>query len=216
MRGNRVSKSEFKAKVEYLFVLELCRHTPKQARSFLAGLDGNHEGIGDAIGSLGNKWILIEFKRDAQAITRERKEKFAPGIFGMAKNQLGPVSGHHLLIFGHASNEQSLSLAQCGYFDTAINHDNWNQVLTCGTDKESFNSYLEKYLQLRKPSKSLAGGVSVSAQDYAEVLGLDVNDNVVECHSLESYSRHFQLAKALSNEHTSRIGQRREERGYER
>ncbi|GAA5784861.1 hypothetical protein [Chitiniphilus shinanonensis] len=93
--------------VEYAFIFHLSRIIPTQTQGFIAALDGNHEAAGDVIGALGEKWIMIEFKRNINSITDERRNKFEPNQYEIAQTKLKDRDNHHLIIYGKLDEQEN-------------------------------------------------------------------------------------------------------------
>lgn len=183
--------------VEYTFILSLS----EASRLFLAPLDGDHERAGDALISAGSKWLLIEFKRDADSVISELK-KFEN--FNDAKIALGDQDGHHFLVYGLHTLNKRVSLGAITYFS----HKSPGSIaglLSSGTDLDSFSSYVEAFVSFKKRPKG-GGGSGQNFSDFSLVAGVTEEGNVVSCMSV----RDFGLARGLDlmkeSERTRSIG----------
>jgi len=81
--------------VEYNFVMSLA----SQNNLFLSPLDGNHEKAGDVVLGMSELWVMIEFKKDLDAVGSE-KIKFGNGNYERAKVALQGQDKHHHVIYG--------------------------------------------------------------------------------------------------------------------
>jgi len=151
---------------------------------FIAPLDGNYEKAGDAIFSNVNTWVLIEFKRDKSTISDELG-KFIN--YESAKSELEPIGSHHLIIYGDV--EGSDFLLKCRqYFsgkEVAI-----EKALVSGTEKDSFISYLRKFIEFKKTSKGGVGG-------YSFVAGVSSEGTVAKCMKVSEFAEALQLEQVL-------------------
>lgn len=165
--------------VEYFFVQKYV-----ELNMFIAPLDGDHEKAGDAIFSNVDTWVLIEFKRDNSTITDEIG-KFKN--YESAKSALEPIGSHHLMIYGDVENDNFLLKCR-QYFsgkDVAI-----EQALISGTDIDSYISYLRKFVEFKKTSKSGAGG-------YSFVAGVNSDGAVTKCMKVSEFAEALQLEQTL-------------------
>jgi hypothetical protein len=167
--------------VEYLFAI---RHI--EPKALFAPLAGKHEVGGDLMASKDDRWVLIEFKRHEESIGQELK-KFPNPVeetFAAAKAELQHRDGHHMFVYGYKGQTSALELRACTYFrksPVAV-----DVVLSRGVSVAEFNDYLTK---LRKhkdgSSKSGAGGYS---PNFASVLAVNGDGQVVHCEGIDSYS----------------------------
>jgi hypothetical protein len=171
--------------VEYKFVMEVAR----AERLFLAPLDGEHERAGDTIFSSNNRWVLIEFKKDAAAI-RTEMDKFVR--YSEAKAALSSSDSHHHIVFGKASSSSParLELCACTYFSEK-NCDTLD-ILASGKTFPEFKGYVEQYIKFKKSPRG-GGGTGMAMEDFALVAGVNADNNVVECLSLSEFQRQLGL-----------------------
>lgn len=171
--------------VEYQFVLLVA-----QARKlFLAPLDGAQERMGDAVLSTENRWVLIEFKKNATAIATE-KEKFVS--YQDAYDALSSSDAHHHIIYGQESKEsiQRLQLCSQTYFSGG-RHD-LAEILSSGIEYGEFKKYVEQYTEFKKAPKGESEG-GVTMDDLALVAGVNTDNNIAECLSLTEFQRELGL-----------------------
>lgn len=182
--------------VEYQFVLLVA-----QARKlFLAPLDGAQERAGDAVLSADNRWVLIEFKKNATSISTE-KEKFVS--YREAHAVLSSSDAHHHIIYGQESKEsiQRLQLCSQTYF-SGIRCD-LDGILSSGINYDTFKMYVERYTKFKKGPKGGSGG-GVTMDDLTLVAGVNTDNNIVECLSLTEFQR--QLGLELVQERKLELG----------
>jgi hypothetical protein len=167
--------------VEYEFVMLVSR----EKRLFLAPLDGEHERAGDAVFSSNNRWVLIEFKKNAATI-RTEKEKFVR--YAEAKATLSPRDDHHHIIFGQesAKNPSRLELRAQTYFSETSR--DLNGILSSGQSFSEFKAYVDQYIKLKKGPQG-GGGTGMTMEDLALVAGVNADNNVIECLSLSEFQR---------------------------
>lgn len=165
--------------VEYFFVQKYV-----DLKMFIAPLDGDHEKAGDAIFSNVNAWVLIEFKRDISTINDELN-KFTN--YQLAKSELEHIGNHHLIIFGGIEGgDFELKCKQ--YFSR--NDVEIIDALSSGTERDTFINYLERFVELKKTSKSGAGG-------YSFVAGVSNDGSVTKCMKVSEFAEALQLEQAL-------------------
>ena len=176
--------------IEYLFVV-----TYLNRESLMAPLDGNCEAGGDLVASHDDKWVLIEFKRNAGAIDDEVKKFAEPSedSFNEAKFLLGDDDGHHLLVFGEKGCSEPIELKACSYFrHQAVEPDG---VLGCGVSQEKFNRYLSDFLRFKLgEAEEGSGGRSL---DYSTVIAVNSNGEVTHCEGLIRYCAQMSLGPDL-------------------
>jgi len=190
--------------VEYMFVMSVfCKQGQQNQQSlFLAPLDGKQEQAGDAIFSSDNSWILIEFKKDFEAICSERG-KFDIESYSKAKKALSKSSGHHYIIFGQekSNHSEGLELVACPYFSEnggfVLDLD---KILKSGKKFSEFKSYVEQYIQFKKSSKNDTGtgtssgtSTGMTIEDFALVAGVNKEGKIVTCLSLSEFQRELEL-----------------------
>lgn len=170
--------------VEYEFVMLVAR----EKKLFLAPLDGAHEMAGDAIFSTNNRWVLIEFKKDAASIRTER-EKFIH--YAEAKSALSSKDAHHHIILGQQSAKGSPQLELCAQTYFSGKGANLNGILGSGQQFSEFSEYVQQYIKFKRGSRG--GGTGVTMDDFALVAGVNADNNVVECLSLSEFQRQLGL-----------------------
>jgi hypothetical protein len=179
--------------VEYLFILRAA----EAKKLFVMPLDGDQERAGDVIFSSGNRWMLIEFKKNAAAIFTE-KAKFTN--YDKAYAALSSRDAHHHIVYGEESKEsnQHLQLYAQTYFSGKPSKlsNAWSDSLAYGAFKE----YLEQYTKFKKGVKGGSGGLTIT--DYALVAGVNVDNHIVQCISLSEFQQHIGLE--LAQEHKQR------------
>jgi hypothetical protein len=184
-KRNYMSLRWWEKTVEYKFVMLVAQ----AEKLFLAPLDGNHERAGDAMFSSSNRWLLIEFKKDKDSISEE-KRKFIQ--YERAKKELESSDGHHYIVYGHASEETPRKLGLCSqtYFsDRSCNKS--DEILSSGTSYEKFADYIAKFTKFKKKLGGGGGGLSIG--DYELVAGLNSDNNIVECLSLADFQHQLDL-----------------------
>lgn len=165
--------------VEYYFVKKYV-----ELDYFVAPLDGYKEHAGDTILGNEDRWMLIEFKRDNSCIKNERL-KYAN--FEKARDALLKYSGHHIIIYGKASGSD-IDLVCQGYFSKKP--VDINQVLTIGTDIDSFFTYVRNLVTF----KSDAVG---SSDGFGLVAGISSDGKVTKCMRLSEFGHAIKLEKHL-------------------
>ncbi|WP_147275268.1 hypothetical protein [Thioalbus denitrificans] len=166
--------------VEYLFVV-----TCMKRDALMAPLDGNHEAAADLVAQQNDRWVLIEFKRDAQAIDDEVKKFAEPSVdsFESAKAALAHEDGHHLLVFGEKGDDQPIELKAFSYF----RHQTVDpkMALGCGVAQNQFNSYLSRFLYFKfGKAEEGSGGRSLN---YSTVVAVSSDGEITYCEGLANY-----------------------------
>lgn len=164
--------------VEYKFILSLS----EAGRLFLAPLDGDHERAGDAMLSAGHKWLLIEFKRNSDAISSE-VEKF--DNYAKAKEALKNRDGHHFLVYGVSTLNDRVGLGARTYFSDSSPKSLF-ELLAAGSDLQEFSLYVEEFVAFKKSSKG-GGGSGSQFADFALVAGIAEEGKVVSCMSVRDF-----------------------------
>jgi hypothetical protein len=179
--------------VEYTFILSLS----EADRLFLAPLDGDHERAGDAMLSSGNKWLLIEFKRNSDAISSEVK-KF--DNYDKAKKELEKQDGHHFLVYGISTLNKRIALGARTYFSDA-SPKSLPELLDAGSDLSEFSKYVQSFVSFKKAPKG-GGGSGSQFSDFALVAGVTEEGKVVSCMSVHDFglARGFDLERAPERE----------------
>lgn len=175
--------------VEYNFVMSLA----SQNNLFLSPLDGNHEKAGDVVLGMSELWVMIEFKKDLDAVGSE-KIKFGNGNYERAKVALQGQDKHHHVIYGVLSTNNDgkpcLDLDYKTYFSEEKSN-NLNELLRSGKTIQEFSEYLKKFTDFKKRSSSGSRGMIV--EDYMMVAGVTSNGEVVECVSMSEFRREHKL-----------------------
>lgn len=172
--------------VEYQFVM-MVAHAKKL---FIAPLDGAHERAGDTIFSSENRWVLIEFKKDADSISTE-KSKFDQ--YQNARAVLVSKDAHHHIVYGQESKESTQHLQLCSqtYFSKACCDP--AGILNSGSVFDTFKQYVEQYTKFKKGHKGGSGGGGLSMDEFILVAGVNAGNNVVECLSLSEFQQQLGL-----------------------
>lgn len=165
--------------VEYLFLWSCAA---SNLLDFASPLSGTHErGAGDAIFGNCARLLLIEFKLDAECLDSEI-DKFDD--FDAAKRLLSDSDSHHLLVYGEV-NRQHLCLKANTYFSRNITVVTGN--LPKGLLKKEFDKYLAQFLAFRK--RDGRSGAKSTVTDFANVLGLNDQGQIVQACTLFEYTR---------------------------
>ncbi|WP_163577082.1 hypothetical protein [Halomonas faecis] len=176
--------------VEYLFVV-----TYMDREALMAPLDGNHEAAADLMARRNDKWVLIEFKRNAQAIDDEIQKFAEPSVdsFEKAKAALADRDGHHLLVFGERGDDQPIELKALSYFrHQTVDPE---EALDCGVAQKQFNSYLHEFLYFKfGEAEEGSGGRSLN---YSTVVAVS-NGAITHCEGLANYCERMNLGPDLS------------------
>lgn len=162
--------------VEYKFVLD---HVIKN--SFISPLAGHEERAGDVVFGQSERLLLIEFKKDSDALSTEY-EKFTD--YKMAETNLDQYDKHHLLIFG-AIEMSVFNLKVHTYFSRKSL--SFQDALSSGLGLGDFKAYLSAMLSYKKDSKkgsSSSGGGTVIAGVNAQgkVIGVMSSDDFISQH----------------------------------
>ncbi|WP_139685793.1 hypothetical protein [Vibrio tasmaniensis] len=176
--------------VEYYFVKKFL-----PLETMISAFDGKHEQIGDVLLQHADRWIMIEFKVDKDAISSE-KNKFHD--YELAFEELSAHDSHHFLIYGaiHSENEE---FCLCGdtYFSGQPS-GNIKKILASGLKKDAFLTYLDRFLFHKNGGpKGGGGGGGLTFKDYALVAGISCDNKIVECKTLQE----FGLENGLKIEH---------------
>lgn len=181
--------------VEYLFVI-----TYINRKVMMAPLDGNYEAGGDLVARHDDGWVLIEFKRNEDAIDDE-VQKFADpseDSFDKAKSSLSGSDGHHLLIFGEKGSSEPLELKVLTYFQHQLVEP--NDALSCGIGQDEFNNYLSEFLRFKLgETEEGSGGRSL---DYSTVLAVNGDGGVSHCEGLASYCDRMNIGPGFNPDPT--------------
>jgi len=176
--------------VEYQFVLMVAQ----AKKLYLAPLDGNEERAGDAIFSLDHRWLLLEFKRDFDALSSE-KDKFDD--YAGAEKILSSQDGHHHLVYG-SERESKLAINARTYFS---GQSSGSDMLKSGIDFQDFKKYVEIYTKYKRgPQGGSGGGLEMS--DFALVAGVNTDGNIAQCLSLLEFQQQLVMNLDKANSHT--------------
>lgn len=181
--------------VEYLFVARLAA-----TGRLLFPLAGDEERAGDAVFSSNHRWLLIEFKRDANSLENERR-KFLQ--YDAAKAELQGQDAHHVLIFGVDGKQptQQLQLVAQTYFSRR-HPASLEEILNAGIEFEAFMRYVERFTEFKKKGgRTSAGGVT--PEQLGLVAGINADGKVVDCLSMREFQRRreMRLEQAHEQEH---------------
>ena len=184
--------------VEYQFVLLVVQAN----KLFIAPLDGAHERAGDTIFSSNNRWVLIEFKKNAKSIATE-KAKFDQ--YAIAHAALASIDDHHYIVYGDESKSiQRLQLYSQTYFSATGSVP--TKILNSGYEFDAFKQYVEQYTKFKKGSKGDSGGGGLSMDKFTLVAGVNADNNTVVCLSLSE----FQQQLGLENSQKQSLSRRRD------
>ncbi|WP_029934690.1 hypothetical protein [Thiomicrospira pelophila] len=177
--------------VEYLFVI-----TCMNRDALMAPLDGNYEAGADLMARHNDKWVLIEFKRNAQTIDDEVQKFAEPSLdsYESAKAALAEEDSHHLLIFGERGDHQPIELKALSYF----RHQTVDpkEALGCGVAQKKFNNYLSDFLYFKfGEAEEGSGGRSL---DYSTVVAVSSDGEITHCEGLANYCEHMNLGPDLT------------------
>lgn len=183
--------------VEYLFVQKYV-----DIKTVIAPLGGLQEKGGDAIFSGDEKFILIEFKRDAKSIESEAEKFDGETTYKKAKDELCSEDSHHLLIYGEMEGEE-LKLKCRTYFSGIPTEA--DSALSNGKDEEPFLQYLYKFINYKASKKGSSGG------GYSCVAGVNSAGKITKVLSSSEFERAIVLKLVLNanlkarkeHEHTS-------------
>jgi len=166
--------------IEYSFVCNFQKNF-----TFLSPLDGNHEKAGDAILSVGEKFLLIEFKKEFKNIKDEKHKFDEKKLNELAQKK--EINGPHLIdinfhkiIYGEKENDKLL-LKEINYWKGLLNDNEVTnkgnevneKIFTNGTNKESFDEYLSYFLELKNYKSQEKDSSAFSSYEY--VLGIEVD-----------------------------------------
>lgn len=196
--------------VEYSFVMELANKN----KLFISPLAGNHEKGGDVVLGTSDLWVMIEFKKDLNAVGSELI-KFSAGNYEKAKEELVKHDKHHHIVYGVSSTSDAgkpyLGLRFQTYFSQK--HNDLVGLLASGKPIEEFNSYLKKFTDFKRESSSGSGGMAV--EDYMMVAGVTKGGQVVECISMREFLIEHKLEPELELEFEVKKN-REKSKGFER
>nr|WP_290981137.1 hypothetical protein [Halomonas sp.] len=160
--------------VEYYFIR---KYIPEDM--ILSPLDGEQEKAGDAFLSSNEKWVILEFKKDYQSLSSEKKKY---KNYDDAAKALSPNDTHHFLIYGQVS-DGAFGLAGKTYFSgKAVSKI--KEIFEAGKNKEEFVSYLEKLIEYKTKLDEASGG---SVGGYSFVAGISADNKITSCMNLYEF-----------------------------
>ncbi|MDX7839449.1 hypothetical protein SJS76_07865 [Aeromonas caviae] len=180
--------------VEYYFIR---KYIPENM--ILSPLDGEQEKAGDAFLSSNEKWVILEFKKDFESLSTEKK-KYKNYV--AAETALSEHDAHHFLIYGQVCDGE-FSLGGKTYF-SRNNVNNIDEIFSSGLEKNKFIEYLEMLIKHKSKSDGSGGGTVGS---YSFVAGISKDKKITSCMNLYE----FGLDHGLNLEPTLEI--KREYRG---
>lgn len=171
--------------VEYFFVQRYV-----DLEMIISPLDGNHERAGDALLSRADQWLIIEFKRDKDALSSEQG-KFNDWYQASAK--LGNRDRHHFLVFGAYDENLGFHLCNQTYFSRK--DASMDMLLQSGTDVIAFSEYLTSLVALKKQAEGASTG------GFSYVAGISTTrKKVTQCLTLGEFSLALGLERKLQLE----------------
>ncbi|MBY8161898.1 hypothetical protein KW506_06105 [Vibrio fluvialis] len=173
--------------VEYFFIRNCIGDS-----MIIAPLDGKEESAGDSIFSQGNKWVLIEFKKQFESLKSE-EAKFID--FEKAKAHFMNKDSHHFLVYGAMfENEQKNGLKFGVSAKTYFSRKPTNTIeamLSTGLKGEDFFAYVKDFTSFKKATGESSGGLSF--ESYGLVAGVNSENKIVECISLAELGKELGL-----------------------
>lgn len=167
--------------VEYAFV-RACQ------RDWLAvPLDGDPERAGDALFGDGTVWLIVEFKKDREAIGAEAK-KYKD--FDNAARQLKERDAHHLIVYGVAASGP-LEIRGTTYFSQKTVE--LDKIHLRGATFPEFKCYLDRLLALKKK----ATGSDSGSENFGSIVGVSKRDGRAVCLTLDEFNRGFRQEKLI-------------------
>lgn len=185
--------------VEYAFVV--AAFTAHKC-DFAAPLGGKHERLaGDAMFVNASKLVLIEFKRDEDAIPTE-KSLFHD--YEVAKTRLEGFK-HHYIVFGASSTKEPvrLELVAQTYFQ-AERQDSPLDCLKSGVTRDEFDKYLEILADLKKEDNRGSDG-HVSPEAMSTVVGVSDDGKMVQAAPLYEYAPKLFPSPVSRHDHTPKF-----------
>jgi hypothetical protein len=174
-----VSVKWWEKTVEYLFVK---KHVNEE--SLIIPFDGKEELQSDSALCVASRWILIEFKKEKNSFSSEKKKFYD---FTAAYEKLHKLDSHHHIIYGSPiKNDGSINLILKSqrYFSQQPN-DSIESLLMSGIEFEAFRSYLKDFVSFKKKTDEDAGGVVLDTN--SNVVGVTASGKIVECKSMKEY-----------------------------
>jgi len=160
--------------VEYYFIRKFI---PDEM--ILSPLDGKEEKAGDTLLSINEKWVILEFKKDADSLASEKKKY---KNYDAAETELSSNDEHHFLIYGQVVNSE-FGLGGKTYFSRSP-VTNINEIFESGKDKDEFVSYLERLIEHKSKAKESSGG---SIGSYSFVAGISKDKKITSCMNLYEF-----------------------------
>jgi hypothetical protein len=183
--------------VEYRFIVEVAL----SKSVLLTALAGKPEQAGDTMVSSDNRWILIEFKKNAGAIRTERDKFYR---YEDAFEALSSSDAHHHIIYGHQDPDaQRMHLRFQTYFSGQARRS-IQEVLGSGIELGAFRHYVERFTRFKKGPQGASGGLSMD--EFSLVAAVNAEGKVAQCLSLSE----FQRERCLVQEREMDLG-----RGYD-
>lgn len=188
--------------VEYTFILQFQRHL-----KFLSPLEDFYEKGGDTIFNDSNRWILIEFKKDASSVNSEKSKfgadaKTAAVRYKEALKALNEHDNHHVIIYGRiGKNSENFSAMKNGaplelvchtYFSDKV-RTNYPEMVNHGKNYQDFFNYLEQFTAFKYDKKSGSSGRGLTAAVYEQVACIDADGNVAAMMSKDDFTKGYNL-----------------------
>lgn len=185
--------------VEYLFVI-------KNYKKFqmIAPLDGNHEKqTADTVAQTGEKFVLIEFKRDdcSQDAEFEKFKKMKNSNITNEEiiNRIEEIEGNtcHFIIYANLNTNNELELVYKSYVSylknnkDQINTDDYEKMIEEGIRKKEFIRYLKDFGALRIGNDDSSGnssdGNQKSKKISADFSNVVILDNQGGCYTFDDF-----------------------------
>ncbi|WP_417439752.1 hypothetical protein [Idiomarina abyssalis] len=160
--------------VEYYFIRKFI---PDEM--ILSPLDGEQEKAGDAFLSSNERWVVLEFKKDLESLSSEKKKYRS---YDIAEAELSPSDSHHFLIYGQVV-DGNFGLGGKTYFSNKP-VSNISEIFEAGKGKEEFISYLEKLIEHKSKVGESSGG---SVGSYSFVAGISKDKKITSCMNLYEF-----------------------------
>lgn len=160
--------------VEYYFIRKFI---PDEM--ILSPLDGEQEKAGDAFLSSNERWVVLEFKKDLESLSSEKKKY---KNYDIAEAELSPSDSHHFLIYGQIVDDH-FGLGGKTYFSNKP-VSNISEIFEAGKGKEEFISYLEKLIEHKSKVGESSGG---SVGSYSFVAGISKDKKITSCMNLYEF-----------------------------
>lgn len=158
-------------------------------------LSGIPEKAGDTIFSNGERFVLVEFKRDVSTLSSEIV-KYKD--YEAAKAALSGADGHHIFVYGDRAQKTTegvrLQLAVRTYFSAVPIVD--LDMHAVGLPKRAFDAYIEALVKFKNDDGRSGGGDFMAAM--STVIGITRDRKTVTI-SLNEYRTHI-LKHQLANQ----------------